>query len=195
MKQKKKKALEHLEFLINKINNSQFPNYFKIIVPASKFYLVMNQDTDNESNDESVSECEVRTETKNQTIGKLVKRSNFLGQMVSISTFNNRAFESLPFTNYNEFAEKFTKTNLNINVNLFTENKCIFIPDVPIKVEVQAHRKTGHHFFNQFNYAIKLTHGNYIWKVKREYKELREVHKILSKIAKKDLGKSCSEIE
>lgn len=45
------------------------------------------------------------------------------------------------------------------------------------------------------SYSIKITHGNFVWRVNREYGELKEVHKALSKLAKKDLGKSCSELQ
>lgn len=68
----------------------------------------MYQNTDFETYEESTSENEIGTGTTNETIGKLVKRSNFLGQMASISTFNNKAFEVLPYTDYGEFIEKFS---------------------------------------------------------------------------------------
>lgn len=67
----------------------------------------MSQDTNYESYDESISEYEITSDTRNQTIGKLVKRSNFLGQMISMSTMNNKIFEILPFTNSNELIERF----------------------------------------------------------------------------------------
>lgn len=69
----------------------------------------MNQNTNFQRNDESSSENETINESGNETIGKLVKRSNFLGQMASISTFNNKTFEILPYTDYSEFIEQFCK--------------------------------------------------------------------------------------
>jgi phospholipase D1/2 len=83
---------------------------------------------------------------------------------------------------------------LSISNNPHASAKHIFMPGVPIKVEMSAERKHGPHIFHPYIYTIRFTHGKFTWHVVHSYKELKEVHKCLAKIVKADLGKSCSDI-
>jgi phospholipase D1/2 len=49
------------------------------------------------------------------------------------------------------------------------------------------------HLFRPNLYKITLEHGLYKWEVWRSYHEIKEVHKSLSKLVKKEMGKSCSD--
>jgi len=49
-------------------------------------------------------------------------------------------------------------------------------------------------YFICSSYKIQLTHGSNKWSVEPTYKEIKEVHKILAKSVKADIGKSCSDL-
>ncbi len=73
------------------------------------------------------------------------------------------------------------------------------MPGEPIRVSVSAIEKTISNvvdFLQLFRpnlYKITLEHGSYKWEVLRSYHEIKEVHKSLSKLVKKEMGKSCSD--
>ncbi len=81
-----------------------------------------------------------------------------------------------------------------ININPQSYQKHIFIPRVPISVSVKAERKHGSHIFHPYLYTLDFTHGNFKWSVCRSYKDIKEVHKTLSRIVKADMGRSCADI-
>jgi hypothetical protein len=43
-------------------------------------------------------------------------------------------------------------------------------------------------FFLIIRYIINIEHNNYKWKVDKSYKEIKDVHKILNRIVKGELG-------
>src|SRR6185312_10745332 len=43
-------------------------------------------------------------------------------------------------------------------------------------------------------YTLYFKHRDIKWKVQRSYREIKEMHRILSKLVKLDLGRSCSDI-
>ncbi len=100
----------------------------------------------------------------------------------------------MPFTDYSLFEENYDSSKLCIHINPHSHNKYIFLPGVPILVSIKAERKHGAHIFHPYLYTIDFTHGTYYWSVIRSYKDIKEVHKHLSKIVKSDLGRSCSDI-
>lgn len=127
-------------------------------------------------------------------IKKLAFKSRMLGQIASASFNEKDSYEPLPITDYSLFDEKVDVDSLNINVNPFATNKQYFRPNTPIQVKVTPKRKSRHHIFYPYNYKIKLHHGSYSWSVEPTYKDIKEVHKILAKFVKADIGKSCSDI-
>jgi hypothetical protein len=44
------------------------------------------------------------------------------------------------------------------------------------------------------SYNIEFNHGGFIWSVEKTFKEIKEVHRILAKTIKADLGKSLTDI-
>ena len=86
---------------------------------------------------------------------------------------------------------------LFIHLNPQSSKKQIFLPKTPISVNIPADRKNGQHYFHHipYNYTIKLTHGSFVWTVVRNYKDIRDAHRVLAKEVKKDLGRSCSDLK
>lgn len=65
-----------------------------------------------------------------------------------------------------------------IKFNSFQRN--VFIADVEIKVEITDYkRELTSHLLNPNLYIIKLTHGNFIWFVKKRYKDFTHLHQAL----------------
>ena len=83
---------------------------------------------------------------------------------------------------------------LKININPCSTDKYVFIPRTPLTVTVTAERKHGAHIFHPYLYTLQFKHDKFEWSVVRSYKEIKEVHKALAKLAKADLGQSCSDI-
>ena len=79
-------------------------------------------------------------------------------------------------------------------MNTCSQTKYIFHPKCAVEVSVKAERKHGPHIFHPYLYTISFKHKTYTWEVVRSYKELKEVHKTLSKLVKADIGRSCSDI-
>ena len=86
--------------------------------------------------------------------------------------------------------------NLYIQSNLQSDKKRIFLPNIPIKLNIRANRKTKTLFSRNlpYNYTIALKHGVYEWEVIRSYKEFKDAHGALALEVKKYLGYSCSDI-
>lgn len=133
-------------------------------------------------------------ESEYGAIKKLAFKSRMLGQIASASFNENDSYEPLPITDYSLFDIKTDSKALDINVNPFATEKCYFLPNTPIIVRVTAKRKSRHHIFYPYNYKIKLKHGKYTWSVEPTYKEIKEVHKVLAKSVKGDIGKSLTDI-
>lgn len=56
----------------------------------------------------------------------------------------------------------------------------IFIADIEIKVQITDYdRELTSHLLNPNLYTIKLTHGNFIWYIKRRYKDFTRLHQAL----------------
>ena len=109
--------------------------------------------------------------------------------MVSLSNLNYlKEFFVIISINYKD------ANKLVININPNALNKYVFLPKTPIYVMINAERKHGAHIFHPWSYIIKFKHSKYCWQITRSYKDIKEVHKVLAKIVKADLGKSCSDI-
>lgn len=150
----------------------------------------------NISRSNSVQSCDELSENESDygAIKKLAFKSRMLGQIASASFNENDAYEPLPIYDMGLLEDNRDQTALNINVNPFSTTKCFFIPNTPIDVKVTAKRKSRHHIFYPYNYIIQLKHGNHKWKVEPTYKEIKEVHRILAKSVKGEIGKSVSDI-
>lgn len=133
-------------------------------------------------------------ESEYGAIKKLAFKSRMLGQIASASFNENDSYEPLPITDYSLFEEKTDSNALCINVNPFATEKHYFIPNTPIFVKVTAKRKSRHHIFYPYNYKIKLKHGSHSWSVEPTYKEIKEVHRIIAKTVKADLGQSVTNL-
>jgi len=123
-----------------------------------------------------------------------INHTNVIGNVIAAASSQKNSFEPLPFANYSLFDESYESNLLKIHVNLQTDNKCIFLPKTPIDVSVKAERKHGAHIFHPYVYTLKFKHAQYTWEVHRSYKEIKDCHKVLAKLVKQDLGKSCSDI-
>lgn len=56
----------------------------------------------------------------------------------------------------------------------------IFIADIEVKVQITDYeRELTSHLLNPNLYIIKLTHGNFIWYIKRRYKDFTRLHQAL----------------
>lgn len=44
------------------------------------------------------------------------------------------------------------------------------------------------------SYTFFIKHNNVRWEIRRTYKELKELHKVLTKLVKSEFGIRCSEI-
>jgi hypothetical protein len=43
-------------------------------------------------------------------------------------------------------------------------------------------------------YIIEIEHNNFKWRVSKDLKEFKKIHKILKKVVKRELGINCSTI-
>ncbi|CAF0731365.1 unnamed protein product [Brachionus calyciflorus] len=136
----------------------------------------------------------IRSLTHLNGVFNLISQASALGNVISAVATENFSFEPLPYSDYSSFEEIYNESNLRINRNPHATHKFIFIPSLGIKVDVIADKKHSSNAFSSNIYTIKLTHNNYEWEVLRTYKDLRDNHKILTKIVKEDLGRSCSQI-
>ncbi|RNA34731.1 hypothetical protein BpHYR1_031999 [Brachionus plicatilis] len=101
-------------------------------------------------------------------------------------------FEPLPF--YPTEDEPNESNNLKIHLNPNAGKKQIFIPKKPVKVYVRAERQSMAHMIHPFIYTITLTHHLYTWQVNRNFREIKEIHKVLVKLAKSNMGISPDRI-
>ena len=56
---------------------------------------------------------------------------------------NEQEYEPLPYTDISLFREEFDSNQMRINRNPYSLNKCVFVPNQPILVNVQAENKSN----------------------------------------------------
>lgn len=82
---------------------------------------------------------------------------------------NIRTYDELPYTNV-----------YNTPIKFHSYDRNIFIPATQIFVQItDFERSTTAHLFNPILYTIQLTHGSFIWTVKKRYKDFANLHQQL----------------
>ncbi len=127
-------------------------------------------------------------------IKEFIAQTTMIGNVIAAAASQKNSSEPLPFTDYSLFEETYDSSKLSININPNAQTKYVFLPKTPILVAITAERKHGAHIFHPWSYLIKFKHGKYVWQIVRSYKDIKEIHKLLAKIVKGDLGRSCADI-
>ena len=80
---------------------------------------------------------------------------------------------------------------MNININIQSNDKKIFIPNTSIDLHIQASRKSSNNFFRKtmpYIYTINLKHGGYEWKINRTFQDIKKAHEVLLSLVNKEIG-------
>lgn len=73
------------------------------------------------------------------------------------------------------------ETIYNAPVKFHSYDRSIFIPGTQIHVHItNFERSITAHLFNPILYTIQLTHGNFVWTIKKRYKDFSKLHNQLS---------------
>ena len=80
---------------------------------------------------------------------------------------------------------------MNININLQSHEKKVFIRNTPVTVNIVARRKSTNNFFRKtmpYIYTINLKHGAYEWKMNKTFLDIKKSHEVLAKLVKEQIG-------